>query len=54
VIISKDGGKTLLVLDTAKKTYYELRLEQLMSSMGNLMKSMGGVVKMSIETRRST
>lgn len=51
VVISKDGGKTLLVLDTKKKTYYELSLEDTFQAMGNMMKSMGGMFQMSIDNQ---
>lgn len=48
VVISTDGGKTLLVLDAKKKTYYELSLEQTMNALGSVMKGLGGMFKMSI------
>ena len=51
VVISNDGGKTLLVIDTKKKTYYELSLEDTFQAMGGLMKSMGGMVQMSIDNQ---
>lgn len=48
VVISTDGGKNLTVLDTKKKTYYELPLEGMMNSMSSMMKGMGGMMQMSI------
>jgi hypothetical protein len=47
VMISSDGGKTFTVLDPQKKTYFTIELEQLMSSVGAAMNSMGGMFKMS-------
>lgn len=48
VVISSDGGRTLLVLDTNKKTYYELSLEDTINALGSVMKGLGGMFKMSI------
>ncbi|MFA6955736.1 MAG: DUF4412 domain-containing protein [Thermoanaerobaculia bacterium] len=47
VMISSDGGKSFAVLDQKKKTYFTLELEQLLSSVGAVMNSMGGMFKMS-------
>jgi hypothetical protein len=49
VMISTDGGKTFSVLDQKKKTYFVLELEQLLSSVGAVMNSMGGMFKMSFD-----
>ncbi|MBI2212084.1 MAG: DUF4412 domain-containing protein [Acidobacteria bacterium] len=49
VMISSDGGKTFSVLDQKKKTYFTLELEQLLSSVGAAMNSMGGMFKMSFD-----
>jgi hypothetical protein len=51
VVISNDGGKTLLVLDPKKKTYYELSLEDTFQAMGSMMQSMGGMIQMSIDNQ---
>ena len=37
VIISKDGGKTLDIIDTSKKSYFELKRDQLLNPMGGRM-----------------
>ena len=42
VIISRDGGRTLTVYDPAKKTFYELSLDQLIASTSAAMK-VGGL-----------
>ena len=49
VMISTDGGKTFSILDQKKKTYYSLDLQQLLSSLGSVMNSMGGMFKMSFQ-----
>lgn len=49
VMISTDGGKTFTILDQKKKTYYTLDLQQLLSSLGSVMNSMGGMFKMSFQ-----
>jgi hypothetical protein len=53
VILSRDGGKTLLVLDPAAKTYYQLELAQLLGGAGGLIKQLGDLVKISIQNPRS-
>jgi hypothetical protein len=52
VVLSRDGGKTLLVLDPKQKSYFELDLEEVFGSLGNAMKSMGGVVQFSIRNQK--
>ncbi|MGK2857530.1 MAG: DUF4412 domain-containing protein [Thermoanaerobaculia bacterium] len=49
VMISADGGKTFTILDQKKKTYYTLDIQQLISSLGSVMNSMGGMFKMSFQ-----
>ncbi len=49
VMISSDGGKSFSVLDPKKKTYFTLDLNQLLSSIGSVMNSMGGMFKMSFQ-----
>jgi hypothetical protein len=48
MLISRDGGKTFLVLDPKSKNYYEFSLEDLMKTAGNVLKAMGGMVQMSV------
>lgn len=48
VVISTDGGKTLLVLDSKKKTYYELSLEETINALGSMIKGLGGMIKISV------
>lgn len=52
VVLSRDGGKTLVVLDPKEKTFYELELEQVFSAMGSVMKSMGGMFQMSVDNQK--
>ena len=52
VMISRDGGKTFYILDPKKKEYYELDLNQLLSAAGSLLKSMGGMFKLSFENHK--
>lgn len=52
VVISKDGGSTLLFLDPSKKTYYEMRLDDLMNSMGSILAAAGGAVSMNFENQK--
>jgi hypothetical protein len=47
IVLSRDGGRTLAVYDPAKRTFYELSLDQLVASTGAAMK-VGG---MEIEVR---
>lgn len=52
VVISKDGGKTMLILDPKKKSYYELDLQQLFGAFGNVMKSVGGMFELNIANQK--
>ncbi|MBW3670109.1 MAG: DUF4412 domain-containing protein [Acidobacteria bacterium] len=49
IIISDDGGKTMMVLDPKKKEYYHLSIEDTLSAMTSMLQSMGGMFKMSID-----
>lgn len=48
VVISRDGGATLQLLDTKEKTYTEMRVDEIFGALGAAMKSMGGMVKMTV------
>lgn len=52
IVISKDGGKTIYLIDPEKKEYYELKPEEIFASMGAMMKSMGANFKMSIDNQK--
>lgn len=52
VVLSSDGGKTLIVLNPGDKTFYELQLDQVFSAMGSVMKSMGGMFQMSVDNQK--
>jgi hypothetical protein len=47
-IISENGGKTLAVVDTATKSYYELSLDQIGGGFGAILQQFGGMVKFSV------
>lgn len=49
VVLSNDGGETLLVLDPRKKTYFELPINDLLAASGSMLKAMGGMIKLSIK-----
>lgn len=48
VVLSADGGRTLLVLDPKAKSYYKLSFDELFATAGALMKSMGSMMQLSI------
>jgi len=52
IMISTDGGKSYTVLDPKKKEYYEVNLEQLLSTAGSMLNSMGGMLKISFENHK--
>ena len=43
VVLSQDGGQTLLILNPADQTYFELHLDQLLGGIGAVAKSGGGM-----------
>lgn len=49
IVLSEDGGKTMMVLDPKKKEYYRLSLEDTFNAMNALLQSMGGMMEMSID-----
>jgi hypothetical protein len=51
-IVSKDGGKTLYLVDPEAKTYSRFDLEALLGAAGSIMNAMGGVVRMKIEDKK--
>ncbi|HVT44941.1 MAG TPA: DUF4412 domain-containing protein [Thermoanaerobaculia bacterium] len=48
IVLSDDGGKTMRILDPKNKTYYEFSLEEMVASLGGIVKGMGGLFKMDI------
>jgi hypothetical protein len=54
VVISNDGGETLIVLDPKKKEYYELPLDEMFSALGSILKAVGPLVKISINNPKVT
>lgn len=49
VLLSRDGMKTLSVLNTKEKTYFDFSIEELLNMAGNVMKSMGGMMELAVE-----
>lgn len=49
VVISSDMGSTMTILDPKEKTYTEFRVEEVFNALGSMMKSMGGMFKMTVE-----
>lgn len=49
IVISDDGGKTMMVLDPKKKEYYRLSIEDTLNAMTSMIQNMGGMFKMSID-----
>lgn len=49
IILSDDGGKTLMILDPKKKEYYRLSIEDTLNAMNTMLQSMGGMFEMSID-----
>jgi hypothetical protein len=48
IVLSKDGGETLLILDPKQKTYTEFSVEQVFAALGSMSKMTAGLVKFSI------
>ncbi|HVR42807.1 MAG TPA: DUF4412 domain-containing protein [Thermoanaerobaculia bacterium] len=51
VVLSRDGGKTMIILDPREKTWFELSIGDALQAMGSMMKSMGGMFQMSIDNQ---
>ncbi len=47
VVLSNDGGKTMTVLDPSSKSYYDLQLDQVLSSSASMLKNLNGMVNLS-------
>jgi hypothetical protein len=52
VVLSNDRGETLIILDTKKKTYYEMNVEEIFSALGTVMNATGGLVKFNIKNQK--
>lgn len=48
-IVTKDGGKTLFLVDPSEKSYAEWDLEAMMATLGNMMESLGPIVNFQID-----
>ncbi len=51
VVISKDGGKSMFVIDPKEKTYFEFSLDDLFGALGGMSNAMPGMFKMTIENQ---
>jgi len=45
VVLSSDGGRTMTVFDPSTKNYFDMQLDQLLSSSTSMLSSLGGMVK---------
>lgn len=52
VILSRDGGATMTVLDPSDKTYFELSVDQIFNQLTSMMQSMGSNFEMSIKNQK--
>lgn len=52
IVVSRDGGKTLLLIDPAKKTYSELNIEQFFSALGGIADSGSGLFDVSVRNQK--
>ena len=49
IVLSTDGGMTMSVFDQATKSYYDIRLDQLLGNTTSMFKSLGDMVKVSFD-----
>jgi hypothetical protein len=49
IVLSSDGGKTMSIFDPSTHNYYDLHLDQLLSSTTSMLSSLGGMVKVSFK-----
>ncbi|MGH9459404.1 MAG: DUF4412 domain-containing protein [Thermoanaerobaculia bacterium] len=54
IVLSKDGGATLTVIDPSKQHYYQLELERMFASVGSLLTQMGGMFEMNVRDAKVT
>lgn len=54
VIVSTDGGRTLHVMDPASKTYYDLKLDDILGGATTMFKQFGDAVKITISNPKVT
>jgi hypothetical protein len=52
VVFSNDGGKTLIVTTPADKTYYEIKLDDLLGGAAAMLKAFGDMVKITFDNQR--
>lgn len=51
VLISADGGSTILVLDEGDQTYWELNVDDLFNQLGAMMEAMGSNMEISVKPK---
>ena len=49
LVLSSDGGKTMSIYDPATHNYYDVHLEQLLSSSSSMLNSLGSMVKVTFK-----
>ena len=54
IVLSNDGGKTMSILDPSTKTYYDLQLQDLLSSATSMLSKMGDMVKVSFDNAHAS
>jgi hypothetical protein len=47
IVISNDGGRTMSIYDPASRTYFDLQLDQILSTSTAMLDALGGMVKVS-------
>ncbi|MCU1228421.1 MAG: hypothetical protein JWO97_1305 [Acidobacteria bacterium] len=52
IVLSKDGGKTLVVTSPSDKTFYEVNLNDLLGGAGAMLKSLGDLVKITFDNQK--
>jgi hypothetical protein len=52
MVLSNDGGKTLIVTSPADKTFFEIKLDELLGGAGAMLKSLGDTVKITFDNQK--
>lgn len=52
VVISTDGGDTLVIIDSEEKTYYEMDVQEIFSSLGALVNASAGLVRFNVRNQK--
>jgi hypothetical protein len=49
IVLSNDGGRTMSIYDPVAKTYFDLRIQDLLGNTSTMLKSLGDMVKFSFD-----